>query len=90
MKRRPNGMINPTILVTKDVMSPTRGMTRGDLVRVEYSSIRDLRRDMKAQLEASADGEIHVARSRRGQWGEWFEVWDLWAGKPRLLREGWQ
>jgi hypothetical protein len=72
----------------------SNGMMRPGILRngvsVEYKNLRELRRDMKNQLAQSGDGEIHVARSRRGEWGEWFEVWGLWAGKPRLLREGWQ
>lgn len=84
-----NGMIRPSILILEASWT-AGGLRRRGSRRVEYKNLRELRRDMKAQLESSLDGEIHVARSRRGEWGEWFEVWDLWAGKPRLLREGWQ
>lgn len=76
-----NGMLRPSILSNQ---------ANGVLKRFEYKNLRKLRKDMRRQITQSIDGEIHVARSRRGNWGEWFEVWDMCAGKPRLLREGWQ
>lgn len=78
-------MLQPTILVTKMVDRVHK------LVRVEYSTYRELRRDLKRQLKESVDDTISVARSKRGQGFEWFEIWELTAaGKPRLVREGWQ
>lgn len=85
MSRHNNGMVNPTAILT------VRDRAKGDhTVRVEYACLPELRRNMKSLLQRAVDGEVHVARSRRGQWGEWFEVWDSFGGKPRLVREGWQ
>jgi hypothetical protein len=35
------------------------------------------------------DDSIFVSRSRRGQWGEWFEHWDLINGEPKITKQGW-
>jgi len=34
--------------------------------------------------------EVFVTRSRRGEWGEWFEKWELINGKPTIIKKGWQ
>ncbi len=78
-------MLQPTILVTKLV---GRVHTH---IRIEYNTYRELRKDLKRQLEENAEDTLSVARSKRGQGFEWFEIWELSAcGKPRLVREGWQ
>jgi len=82
--------LTPTILVNKLARDPVMGREYLKLNHIGYRSYRLLRRDLKNQLEQSHDGEVHVARSRRGQGGEWFEVWQLDWDKPVIIREGWQ
>lgn len=78
-------MLRPTILVTKLVDRLHKHL------RVEYDTYRELRKDLKRQLEESVEDTISVARSKRGQGFEWFEIWQLsTSGKPQLVREGWQ
>ena len=36
------------------------------------------------------DPQVNVYRSRRGEWGEWFEHWELSNGKPVIVKQGWQ
>ena len=36
------------------------------------------------------DDEVFVSRSRRGQWGEYFEKWELVNNKPTIVKQGWQ
>ena len=36
------------------------------------------------------EDEVFVTRSRRGEWGEWFEKWELINGKPTITKKGWQ
>ena len=83
-------MISPTILVNKLAREPITGRTVQKLHCLKYRTYRALRKDLKNQLEASCEDEIQVARSRRGEGGEWFEVWTLQDGEPVMLREGWQ
>lgn len=50
-----------------------------------YSNYRLLKKDMPNLIELSSDGQIHVTRSRRGQWGEWFEIWE----QGKITKQGW-
>jgi len=33
--------------------------------------------------------EVSVSRSRRGEWGEYYEKWELVNGKPTITKQGW-
>jgi hypothetical protein len=58
----------------------------------KFKTYRELKKAIKGMCEESigADG-VAVYRTRRGQWGEWFEHWDLDDnGKPYIKKEGWQ
>jgi hypothetical protein len=45
---------------------------------------------MPAILEDSIDEYVSVYRSKRGEWGEWFEHWQLDSnGKPVIIKQGW-
>jgi hypothetical protein len=57
----------------------------------------ELKKNMPRILEAAydpgysdVDATVSVYRERRGEWGEWFEHWDLWQGKPKIKNSGWQ
>lgn len=50
---------------------------------------RKLKPLIKEYLPLSLSGELHIHRSKRGEWGEWFEVWQLQGGKPTIVKEGW-
>ena len=55
-----------------------------------YKTYRELKKDMKNLLKENIDDAgISVYRSRRGQWGEWFEIWKLDNGEPTIVKEGW-
>jgi hypothetical protein len=57
----------------------------------EFDTYRELKKNLKEILEKNvgADG-VSVSRSRRAEWGEWFERWELNSkGQPCLLEEGW-
>lgn len=47
-----------------------------------YPTYRELKRDLKKYLPYSY--EATVSRSRRGEWGEWFERWEMIKGKPKI------
>jgi len=55
----------------------------------EYrQGLRDARRELV--LRSGEVNVLRVSRTRKGQWGEWFEVWvHRGDGKVRLEREGW-
>jgi len=83
-------MLNPTILVNILERDPIHIRDVVSLKSIAYRNLRELRKDLKNQLTRAHDGEVCVARSKRGQWGEWFERWKLSGGEPRLVDEGWQ
>ncbi len=54
-----------------------------------YPTYAELKRSIGAVLRASHDECAFVVRSRRGEFGEWFEHWELVNGKPKIVKEGW-
>lgn len=50
---------------------------------------KHLKKDIKAQIDRSIDGQAFVVRSKRGEWGEWTETWELKNGKPSIVKQGW-
>lgn len=55
-----------------------------------YLTYRQLVADMNSIIKKSIDGVAYVSRSRRGEWGEWFEVWQEDSfGKPAIVKQGW-
>ena len=67
--------------------------------RTSFSSYREVVRNMKLLLQRSTNNEVHVSRSKRGQWGEWFEYWQMSKirqqpngkiiSKPEIFNQGW-
>jgi hypothetical protein len=57
---------------------------------IQYPTYKELKRNMKKHLEENIEENISVSRSRRGEWGEWFEIWKLVDEKPMIVKEGWQ
>jgi hypothetical protein len=54
-----------------------------------FNTHKELKRNLLQALQDSYDHEVSVSRSRRGNWGEWFETWELNNGNPRIIRQGW-
>jgi hypothetical protein len=54
-----------------------------------FSTYANLKKRLKAMLNASFDEVVYVSRSRRGEWGEWAETWILVNGKPAIVKQGW-
>ena len=57
---------------------------------VEFPTYQELKKQMKSMIEQNDGEDVHVSRSRRGEWGEWFEIWTLRHDKPVILKSGWQ
>ena len=56
---------------------------------IQYKTYRELKKNIRRHLEENLESDISVARSKRGEWGEWFEIWSKVNGEPKILREGW-
>lgn len=54
-----------------------------------FNTHKELKRNLLQALLDSYDHEATVSRSKRGEWGEWFENWELSNGKPRIIKQGW-
>jgi hypothetical protein len=57
-----------------------------------YNTYAELKKELPKLLEEHikfTDDSIFVSRSRRGQWGEYFEKWDLINGKAKITKQGW-
>jgi hypothetical protein len=56
---------------------------------IQYPTYRELVKNMKRHLEENLEANISVSRSRRGEWGEWYEIWQMVDGKAGIVNEGW-
>ncbi len=50
-----------------------------------------LLKEMRAMMHDSMDNIISVTRTRRGEWGQWFERWQLDPDtkKPTIIKQTW-
>jgi hypothetical protein len=77
---------------TKESVSNYRlSYSKKDSDWVEFNTYAELRSNLKKYLEESTEPYITVYRSRKGEWGEWYEHWELGVnGKPKIIKSGWQ
>jgi len=57
---------------------------------LHYPTYKELVKNMKRHLEENLEANISVSRSRRGEGGEWYEIWEMIKGKPTIIKKGWQ
>jgi hypothetical protein len=56
---------------------------------IYFKTYKEVLKNIKGIIENTAYVPV-VYRSRRGEWGEWFEYWELDGnGKPRIFKDGW-
>jgi len=58
-------------------------------LQIRYATYKELKKNLKKHLEENVEATVPVSRSRRGEWGEWFENWQLIDGKPQIVKQGW-
>jgi hypothetical protein len=77
--------------ITNDSIRDYRnGQSRSEVLYKRFKTYAELKRNLKVMLEESFNDVVSVSRSRRGEWGEWFEKWELINGKPQITKKGWQ
>lgn len=61
-------------------------------VTKRFNTYAELKKALKDYILHNhiGDDEVFVSRSRRGQWGEYFEKWELVNNKPTIVKQGWQ
>ena len=58
-------------------------------VSIQYPTYKELKKNLLRHLQENLEPVVQVYRSRRGEWGEWFEHWQLVGGKPKIIKQGW-
>lgn len=59
-------------------------------VFIERPTYRQLKKELPALMKEYGQDKVTVFRSRRGEWGEWFEKWELLpSGKLVKTNSGW-
>jgi hypothetical protein len=56
-----------------------------------FKTYTELKKALKDYILSDHIGndKVFVVRSRRGEWGEWFEHWDIVDGKAKIIKKGW-
>ena len=56
-----------------------------------FKTYTELKKALKDYILHNHIGDDYVVvnRSRRGEWGEWYEKWELVNGKPTIIKQGW-
>jgi hypothetical protein len=54
-----------------------------------YAELKKALRDYILDNHIGSD-RVFVVRSKRGEWGEYYEKWELVNGKPKITKQGWQ
>lgn len=57
-----------------------------DVILKRYS---DHKKKLKEFMPLTLDNKISITRTRRGEWGQWFEVWELIDGKLKIVKQTW-
>ena len=81
------------IYTTKESLSEYRNdysNTKQSYIYKSFDTYEKLKKELKQIIKDSIDNTVSVSRSRRGEWGEWFEVWGLQNGKAVIQKQGWQ
>jgi hypothetical protein len=48
-----------------------------------------VKQNLQRYLDNATDNTVEITRSRRGEWGEWFERWELVNGKKKIIKQTW-
>jgi hypothetical protein len=54
-----------------------------------FSTYREFKKNVKQLIKLSPNDFVTVTRTRRGEWGEWFERWELINEKPTITKQTW-
>lgn len=52
-----------------------------------FKTYAELKKELKRYVLKY--GNAHVTRTRRGEWGQWFEIWSMDGGKLMRTKETW-
>lgn len=72
--------------ITPQVHISTREGTKYKHYKTYHNHLKPALRGLFDEFDVR---ELFVVRSRRGEWGEWCETWQISNGKPVIVKEGW-
>jgi len=78
-----------TVESQRDYDNCYSGRIRSPYKVILYDTYANLKKELKKHLSESLMDYVAVSRSRRGEWGEWYEHWELKDGKPYISKSGW-
>jgi len=78
-------------VITKETVRESRNSygKKSQYQTIRYKNYRELKKNLKKHIEENIELPVYVIRSKRGQWGEYFEHWQMSNGKPVIVKEGW-
>ena len=57
---------------------------------VFFKTYRELKKALVTLFNEYGVSSLFIVRSRRGQWGEWCERWEMdYRKEPHIVKEGW-
>ena len=74
----------------RDYRNDYSNRIKSPCITKQYPTYAELKRNIEQHLiDHVSDEAVSVVRSKRGEWGEWFEKWELVNGKATIVKEGW-
>lgn len=67
------------------IYQDSQGLTK----RLRIKTYALVKHKINAFMNDSFDECISVYRSRRGEWGEWFEIWIRVGKNKKIIKQGW-
>ena len=61
----------------------------GSSEHCSFDTYRQCVSKAKQLLRDGYEKHLSISRSKRGEWGEYFENWELVNNKPTIIKEGW-
>lgn len=76
-------------ITNESIRDYRNNIRNSETITKRFKTYKELKRELKEMLSESFNDVVSVSRSRRGEWGEWFEKWELINGKPQITNQGW-
>ena len=61
----------------------------GKYESIAFKDYKEAVSKLNYHLGLSEDGIVTICRSRRNEWGEWLEHWQVVDGKKQIVKQGW-
>ena len=72
----------------RDYYNNFSGRVKSPYQWIYYKTYSELKRNIKRHVEENYEDQVSVSRSKRGEWGEYFEIWEMVNKKPTIVKQG--